>query len=83
MKVYVTQQDQPCSPDTKHYEALPRYNDAPPCFDEKRQVGTCVQPALIMVIVVFAVSALCVDVSKGGVLFNELAAWGHILAHEH
>ena len=54
-----------------------------PCFDEKRQVGTCVQPALIMVIVVFAVFALCVDVSKGGVLFNELAAWCHVLAHEH
>lgn len=83
MKVCITQQNQPCSPGTKHYEILPRYNDASCVLMKKRQVGTCVQPALIMVIVVFAVSALCVDVSKGGVLFNELAAWGYILAHEH
>ena len=64
----------------KHYLATMTH---PSALTKKRQVGTCVQPALIMVIVVFAVSALCVDVSKGGVLFNELAAWCHVLAHEH
>ena len=31
----------------------------------------------------FWVSYLCIDVSVGSILFDELAAWLHVVAHEH
>lgn len=49
-----------------------------------RQIDACAfyLPRSCIVFVVVYV-ALCVDVCKGCVLFDELATWCYILAHEH
>ena len=51
--------------------------------NKKQRWTFCLHLCFLFIVLLRRSERLCVDVGVGGVLLDELAAWLHVVAHEH